>query len=324
MIIRSGWVHRHVIVPPKHENERITIRLRRVRVEIDLRDCAHICTAMVSKILADTGIKPRRRIIYRADKTRPLRADGQQFANSIEFPISTSALVQIRLDSAARAYFMNLGDMRWSPRRDAAAIERFQRHVLAAAKLFEFPPNFFPFNRSVAPVLRGLLWAQSDDLLDRAEALFPPLSKSKQRRRRRKAAGAPIFYEDVYCLRAALELLADYAKQAFKNAKEELQKTPPFKNEGRGALNLYVHSVCRIWKDDLGLPIATSVTEHGSATGPLVRFVRQAMEAVGVEKTADATRGSVEGCRTQHDGDASRERRRRRCQIEQISSPIWP
>jgi hypothetical protein len=295
MIIRSGWVQWHVIVPPKHENERHTFRLRRVRVEIDLRDCAHIGTAMVSNILANTGIKPRRRIIYHAEKTRPLRADGQRLVGPIELPISTSALVQIRLDSAARAYFMNLGDMRWSPRRDAAAIEKFQRHVLAAAKLFEFPPRFFLFNRSVAPVLRGLLWAQSDDLLDRAEALFPPLSRSKQRSQRRKAAGGPIFIEDVYCLRAALNLLADYAKQASKNAKEELQKTPnqAFKNEGRGALNHYVRNVCLIWRDDLRMPIATSVTEKGSAAGPLVRYVRKAMEAIGVRKTMDATRALI-------------------------------
>lgn len=294
MTIRSGWIRALVIVPPQKEGERHTIRTKRVRVEIDLRDCIHISTEKARAILAEAVTNPRRRIIYHAETTRPLRTDYfQRFLVPIEVPIPLSALVQIKLNSAAIAYFQNLGDMRWSPRKNAAAIEKFRRHVSAAVGLFDIPLPYYFANRTVAPVLRGLHLVQSDGMRKRAEALFTVLSTENPPLRQRGPLVGWIF--DFYCLREALKLLVDYAEQASTNAHAELQKTPnqAFKNEGRGALNLYVYAVCRIWRDDLGLPIATSVTSDGSAAGPLVRFVRKAMEAIDIKKTPDATRGLI-------------------------------
>ena len=299
MTIRSGWVRAYVVVPPKQEDEGHTTCLERVRVEIDLRDCAHISTAITKEILASAGIKPKRRIIYHAETTHPLRSDftrsdfERRFLNPIEFPIPTTVLVQIRLEFAARRYFANIGTMRWSPRRNAATMKKFRRHVSAAVDLFEIPHPYYFVNRTVAPVLRGLHLVQSDGMRKRAEALFTVLSTEKPPLRKRGPLVGWIF--DFYLLREALKLLVDYAEQASTNAHAELQRTPnqAFKNEGRGSLNFFVSAVCRIWRDDLGRRIATSVTPGRSASGPLVRFVCKSLKAIGVEKTDDATRALI-------------------------------
>lgn len=290
MILRSGWIRAPVYPDGKEGGPTGDPVEKRVQVEIDLGSCRFVSTESVRALLRGSGISTRRTIDYSAMNTRPLSRNGQRLNATVSWPIPVAAFVQAHLENAARRFVVSADFRRPRPKRDAAVALKLRKSLSTAAHLFDIP-DFFYLSRREAPMAWGFWNAQTPELQREGERLFEPLAKRKNSRRQRSGVH---YTSDVVCLREALALLVRYADRAAEIARKEAasSQASELRNEGDPRLNEFVRRVCFLWRDDLGLPISTSVT-NGKAAGPLVRFVRGAMEAINVHKTEDATRALI-------------------------------
>jgi hypothetical protein len=215
---------------------------------------------------------------------------------NLRMPLHLS--VRLKLDKAARLFLSGAHDFRGQPRKDLAQLRGFQRHVRAATALFKLPEQVGLLAPKAPTVARSLASVRMPMLRDRAQRLFVPVARHRGYwKRHGDDASRDV---DILSLHAALGLLDEYAAAAIVGVSEIVDRRGEmeFKHRGDELLRDYLEAVCRLWRDDLGRPIKTSVeisakSGRADAAGPMVRFVKRAMALVEVEKSPSAIRAAI-------------------------------